>query len=207
MIDLIKQDGLPVSIVVPTTSKRIGFFNAFVKPMLMAQGFKEIIVVKDEGSAPVQRNIGLEKAKQPYIMFVDDDTVLPVNYVETLYDTLKMYDVDVVYTGYLGIVLNKNVQPSTNFKIPAIDFNYERLREGNFIDTTSLIKKEVCPAWDESLKRYQDWDLYLTMAEKNAYFTCVKNTYFIKYFMYEGITSKNNNIMEAYKIIKQKHGR
>jgi len=34
-----------------------------------------------------------------------------------------------------------------------------------YIHTTSLIKKDYFPGFDENIKRFQDWDLWLTMLQ------------------------------------------
>jgi len=39
------------------------------------------------------------------------------------------------------------------------------LKQNNYIPTTSLIRRKDAIKWDESLKRFQDWDLWLTMSE------------------------------------------
>jgi hypothetical protein len=45
-------------------------------------------------------------------------------------------------------------------------FNFEELKKNNFIHSTSLIRRKDAIKWDENLKRFQDWDLWLTMAEE-----------------------------------------
>jgi len=45
-------------------------------------------------------------------------------------------------------------------------FDADRLRQVNFIHTTTLIRREHFPGFDESLKKFQDWDLWLTMLEQ-----------------------------------------
>jgi hypothetical protein len=47
------------------------------------------------------------------------------------------------------------------------DFDVEKLKKMPYIHTTSLIQKECFPAggFDEKLKKFQDWDLWLTMLE------------------------------------------
>jgi hypothetical protein len=42
-------------------------------------------------------------------------------------------------------------------------FNLRRLRTGNYINTTSLIRREACASWDEKLERFQDWDFWLSV--------------------------------------------
>ena len=42
-------------------------------------------------------------------------------------------------------------------------FNAAALRQNNYIHTSALIRRECFPGFDEQLKRFQDWDLWLTM--------------------------------------------
>ena len=46
-------------------------------------------------------------------------------------------------------------------------FDAQRLRAMPYIMTSSLIRAKDFPGFDESLKKFQDWDLWLTMLEKN----------------------------------------
>ena len=63
--------------------------------------------------------------------------------------------------AYSGFCLGKKTFSS-------FPFSAERLRIMPYIHTTSLIRREAFPGFDESLKKFQDWDLYLTML-KNGY--------------------------------------
>ena len=45
-------------------------------------------------------------------------------------------------------------------------FDAEKLKKIPYIHTTSLIRREFFPGWDENIKRLQDWDLWLTMLEQ-----------------------------------------
>ena len=44
-------------------------------------------------------------------------------------------------------------------------FNPDKLRKENYIMTASLIRRNDFPYFDKELKRFQDWDLWLTMLE------------------------------------------
>jgi glycosyltransferase involved in cell wall biosynthesis len=198
------DEGLPISVIVPHVSRRDDFFNNYCLPSINACEPLEVIVVTDMGSAPKQRNIGLENASQPLIIWIDDDVILPQNYLSTLHDAIKNYDV--AYTGYMGIVLDPSTEPNHNFRIPTIDFDYERLRSSNYISTMSLIRKSMAIKFDERLKRLQDWDLYLRMYKNGSTFIGVHNTYFMACFFDKGLSSNNNiSYQEALRIIKQKH--
>ncbi|MFA6422553.1 MAG: hypothetical protein WCV92_04085, partial [Candidatus Buchananbacteria bacterium] len=45
-------------------------------------------------------------------------------------------------------------------------FDPERLRQMPYIHTSALIRREHFPRFDLSLKKFQDWDLWLTMLEQ-----------------------------------------
>lgn len=45
-------------------------------------------------------------------------------------------------------------------------YSPEKLKKMPFITTTSLIRVEHFPGFDESLKKFQDWDLWLTMLSR-----------------------------------------
>lgn len=215
MIDVIEyDDGLPVSIIVPLSEKRKKFFNEYVFPLLEANRVKEIIINNNFGSAPKKRNEGFKKATQEYVMFCDDDILLPSDYIEKLYDYLinarkENSNVGYCYTGYKGIVLNPETHPiKNNFDIPSIKFDADSLKRGNYISTMSLVCKECLPEipFDESLKRLQDWNLWLTMLDMG----CVGVLYpydskFMAFYLDEGITSNSNNETDAILTVLRKH--
>jgi hypothetical protein len=45
-------------------------------------------------------------------------------------------------------------------------FDFERLKKMNYINTASLVRKEAYPLFDVSLKKFQDWDIWLTLAKR-----------------------------------------
>lgn len=54
----------------------------------------------------------------------------------------------------------------------------ERLKRFNFVHTNSLIRRAAFPGFDESLKRFQDWDLWLTVMERGGRGVWVPETLF-----------------------------
>jgi hypothetical protein len=59
--------------------------------------------------------------------------------------------------------------------------------------------------FDENIKRFQDWDIYLTMLERGIEGILTPNTFFWAYYLDEGITSNNVDVNEAVFAIRNKH--
>jgi glycosyltransferase involved in cell wall biosynthesis len=208
MIKIDKIDeGLPISVIVPLSKNRREFFNNMTLPLIEANNPIEIIINDDEGSAPKKRNAGYKKSTQPFLFFIDDDILLPSNYLKSLYDALiKNSNVGFAYTGYRGIVLHPESHPiHGNFQIPAIEFNTIALKQGNYISTMSLLRRELFPGFDENLKRLQDWSLWLTIVENGGKGILVPNLTFYAYYLDSGITSNTNSEIDAINAIRIKH--
>ena len=204
------EEGLPISVIIPLGEKRRDFFENNVLPMIEANNPMEIIVNSNVGGSQKKRNDGFKKSTQQYVFFCDDDIVLPANYLQLLYETLVKNSnnpkIGYTYTGYYGIVINPRTHPlGGNFTTQSTVFNADTLRQGNYISTMSLIKREVFIGFDENIKRFQDWDMYLTMLEKGIEGILTPNTFFWAYYLDEGITSNGNNINEALYAIRDKH--
>lgn len=202
------DDGLPVSVIVPLTKSRRGFFENMVLPLIEANNVNEIIVNDSEGLAPKKRNDGFLKSTQPYIFFCDDDILLPATYIESLLKVLeKNPDIGFAYTGYHGIVLHPESHPMRgNFEIPAVQFNAAALKRGNYISTMSLVRKDLFPMFDEKLKRLQDWDIWLTLVNRGVKGALVASQTFYAYYLDAGITSNQNSEIDAINAIRNKHG-
>jgi len=201
------DDGLPISVIIPLSKNRKDFFENMVLPLIEANNVNEIIVNDDEGRAPKKRNDGFKKSTQPFIMFIDDDILLPSNYILTLYNILiKNHDIDFAYTGYDGIVLHPESHPiGGNFRIPPVEFNPKALNYGNYISTMTLMRREVFPMFDENLKRLQDWDMFLTIVKNGSKGILVPNLTFYAFYLDSGITSNNNSEIDALNAIRIKH--
>lgn len=198
--------GLPISVVVPLSQQRNSFFNGYVLPMLQANNPKEIIVNDDAGNAPSKRNAGAKVATQPYLFFCDDDILLPKDYLSTLLQTLTDNpQCGYAYTGYQAIVLSPTHPIGRNYHVASTTFNASALRQYNYISTMSLMRKEFFSGFDESIDRFQDWDLWLTLLEKGVTGICVKTLEFLAFYLDAGITSHKNNPNDSIHKIQIKH--
>jgi glycosyltransferase involved in cell wall biosynthesis len=204
------EEGLPVSVIIPYTpsQKRKRFFEQFVLPSIEGMNPIEIIINDNVGLAPKKRNDGFDKSTQPYVLFADDDIIFPKDFLEKAIKALeKNPGKGYAYAGYWGVVDQnlRNHPVGRNFNIPSVPFNGTQLRMGNYISTMSLIKREHFPRFDETLKRFHDWDIFLTLLSKGIEGVCVPEIEFMAFYLDEGITSNSNNEMDALQDIKQKH--
>jgi glycosyltransferase involved in cell wall biosynthesis len=197
---------LPISVIVPLSERRKVFFEQYVMPMLLANHPKEIIINDYFDTAPTKRNTGAASSTQPYLFFCDDDIILPKDYLKTLYNTLQKHpECGYVYTGYVGIVLTADHNIKNNYRERSMPFDAKTLKDHNYISTMALIKKSVFVGFDKELKRFQDWDMWLTMLEKGVTGVYEPNIDFMAFYLDNGLTSKQNPLYDAYNIIKAKH--
>jgi len=74
----------------------------------------------------------------------------------------------------------------------------------NYISTMSLIRANDFPGFDESLKRFQDWDLWLTMMEQGKHGVFCGQTVFDTELK-DGISHNGVDHNTALNIVKAKH--
>ena len=119
---------------------------------------REISLVRQENKgAPAARNKGFELSKGEYVIFWDADVVGEPDMLEKMLQALeKNPEVSFAYSNFYFGKKKMQGQP----------FNSSTLKQNNYIHSTSLIRREAVVQWDESLKRFQDWDLWRTMAEQ-----------------------------------------
>jgi len=107
--------------------------------------------------APAARNKGFRQSSGDFLFFCDDDIILEKNVLGKMIEILNKH-LDISYV-YCDFYLDWK-------KFKSFNFNEERLKKMPYISAMSLIRREHFPGWDESLKKFQDWDLWLTMLEK-----------------------------------------
>ncbi len=114
----------------------------------------KIINQENQGSN-FARNNGSKFARGDYLLFCDADIVLRDDFLETMLSALKSSGRSYAYSSHKFGFKNFNLWK----------FDEAKLKQMPYIHTTSLIKKDDFPGFDENIKRLQDWDLWLTMLE------------------------------------------
>ncbi len=139
------------------------------------------ILEQDNKGANSARNFGLQSATGEYIIFWDADTVARPDMLEKMLKTL--HDNPKVSYTYSQYKFGWK-------KMKGRIFDPELLKKFNYIDQTSLIRRTDLPAsgCDASVKRFQDWDLWLSMLENN------KTGIFIPEILYKNITRGRKGI-------------
>lgn len=97
---------------------------------------------------------GFQEAKGKFLLFLDSDIEMQPNMLELLYKALETHPRAAYAYGSFKFGFKE-------FK--AFPFNPERLRQMNYIHTSALIRREDFPGFDPKIKKFQDWDVWLTM--------------------------------------------
>lgn len=167
---------------------------------------------QENKGAPAARNRGRASAQGEYLFFCDADAVLKENALEELLNALS--DHPEASYAYSSFNWGRKL-----FKLSP--FDAERLRREPYIHTMSLIRAIDYPnqGWDESIKKFQDWDLWLTMLEAGKIGIFVDKVLFkvapggtisswLPSFAYKLLPflSAVKKYKKALAIIKRKHG-
>ncbi len=164
---------------------------------------------KNQGAAAA-RNLGFRASQGKYLFFADADLLLKPKLFEKMRRVLENYsEPGYVYSSFkFGW---KRFCPGS--------FSAAKLKAGPFIHTSSLIRRECFPGFDPKLKKFQDWDLWLTILEAGWPGIWIAESLFtvraggtiscwlpkFAYQLFPWLTAVKK-YRRAEKIIKEKHG-
>ncbi|MFA5047560.1 MAG: glycosyltransferase family A protein [Patescibacteria group bacterium] len=107
--------------------------------------------------APTARNNGFKESVGEYVIFFDADIVAKPSLLAKLLKALEgNSDASYAYSSFIFGWKRFKLWP----------FDAGKLRQMPYIHTSALIRREHFPGFDPSLKKFQDWDLWLTMLEQ-----------------------------------------
>lgn len=171
-----------ISIIIPVYNQAEHLDNCLASIRKQTYGKYEIIVVDDGSSddiktvirkyqqifglklsyfeqenqgASVARNRGAKLAKGEYVIFCDADIIVEPEMLELMLKTLR--ENPAASFCYSSFLWGKK-------KFILWPYDAEKLKQMPYINTASLIRKEHFLGFDEKLKKFQDWDLWLTMS-------------------------------------------
>lgn len=178
----------------------------------LKSGNHYLFINQEHSGAPAARNRGLAEARGEYLFFCDADAVLKPEALEVM----------------AGVLENN---PSLSYAYPSFywgrklfqvgEFSAEKLKRAPGIHTMALIRRKDFPSsgWDESIKKLQDWDLWLTMLEEGKTGYWVRQVLFtvtpggtisswLPSFAYKLLPflPSVRKYRAAVKIVKEKHG-
>lgn len=196
---------MPVSVVVPHQQSRSAWFHEKCLPSIERNWPAEIIIESYEGGACAKRNSGADKATQKYLMFVDDDSVL---YDDCLGEMLSALEKD-PHASFAYSDTAMVLYPGVDYPHPAgirkaRSWDIPSLKNGNYIETMSLMRRDVFPGFDPMIKRFQDWDVWLTLAARGHYGVYIPKVLFELHHFDAGITA-SVPFEPALAAIKRKH--
>lgn len=119
---------------------------------------KPLVIDQENKGAPSARNRGAQIATGEYVIFLDADTFCYPDMIKMMREALEQNSM----ASYAYSQFRFGWK-----KIKSHEFDPGLLIKVNYVDTTSLIRRSDLAPFDESLERFQDWDLWLTMLEQN----------------------------------------
>lgn len=185
----------PLTIIIPN---KVGESPDTTIASLYRQSFLdfELRVVNDfTGNANRARNEGFKAISSKYVLFSDNDIEWQPGSLASMFEALERNRRFTYAYGWYemeGKCFCKK------------EFNGEDLRCKNYISTMSMIRAADHPGFDETIRRLQDWDVWLTLLERGKKGIYVDRLIF-KTAKRNGITYNSIPWEDALKAIERKH--
>lgn len=127
------------------------------RPLFQTVGISFRFITQANRGANAARNAGAREAQGEYIIFCDADISMEREMLGKMLAALKNNpSASYAYSSFLWGRKAFNLWP----------FSAEKLKQMPYVHTTSLIRRSNFLGFDENVKRFQDWDLWLTMLER-----------------------------------------
>jgi len=167
------------------------------------------VINQENKGAAAARNRGFKASSGTYVIFCDADVIMRPDMLEMMVRALdKNQHASYAYASF-----------RFGWKTFRLwEFNSDRLKKMPYIHTTSLIRRECFCGFDESLKRFMDWDLWLSMLKNghtgiwiNQVLFTVKSggkisSWMPSFLVTLGIGNRAKEYKESAAIIFKKHG-
>ena len=151
-----EKEEVEIIVVNDGSIDEISNFQFPISKMIQERGLSLQWIDQEHRGAAAARNTGFDASSGRYLFFCDADIRLEPNCLEKMINALEQNpDAAFAYSQF-----------QFGWKtFSSFPFDPERLKRLNYIHTSSLIRREWFPRFDERLKKFQDWDLFLTITE------------------------------------------
>ena len=155
----LEKQGLGCEILAIDDASRDGSQRVLrsIRQMHQEIDLKCLYLKKNQGLSRV-RNLGMKKAKYPFVCFLDADNELIPDNLYLFYRTLQETGAALTYGNLLVLEGKKTVKLYSHEVIQSDIF------EGNYVDAFCLVDRMqiiACGGYDPSLIGWEDWDLIL----------------------------------------------
>ena len=144
------------------------------------------------------RNMGLGLIKGDYLLFVDSDNYLDMDYIEQLYSKLIETNADIAYCDLFN-------PEKEEYYLKSREFDLTDFLNASFIDNCSLIRRSIIgdARYDEKLnrKKLEDYDFLLNLILNNGAKAVYQPNTKLNYRVFEtGSISLRNSVKYHYEI-------
>ena len=144
------------------------------------------------------RNMGLGLIKGDYLLFVDSDNYLDMDYIEQLYVKLIETNADIAYCDLFN-------PEKEEYYLKSREFDLTDFLNASFIDNCSLIRRSIIgdARYDEKLnrKKLEDYDFLLNLILNNGAKAVYQPNTKLNYRVFEtGSISLRNSVKYHYEI-------
>jgi hypothetical protein len=163
------------------------------------------LIRQEHQGAPAARNRGKSEALGEFLLFLDADSVPQPDLIARFLAALEDHPaVSYAYCDYSVRLTEGSVREPIMRSRP---FDPDALRQGNYVDTVSLIRARDCPDWDPDIRSLQDWDLWLTLLDQGKSGVYVPGALFESIDRPESITRSwsLNHYAQALADVRSKH--
>lgn len=175
-----------VSIIIPTHGKRD---LSLVTQAINESSYKhvEIIIVNEGKERSAQRNIGIDRSKGKYLLFLDSDMMIHKSLITECVWTMERYSL------YQGFYIPEIIKTKGLFGTIR---NWERqFYTGTLIDVVRFVRACNCPKFDESMSGPEDtdWERRINGKKETSYFPYYhyEDINFISYFKKKAYYAKS----------------
>jgi len=162
--------------------------------LLMNYPFVKLFKIEHSGGSAA-RNYGIRNSSGEYLIFPDADCLLFPNCLEKMKKVLDEYrNVTFVYCHFFMVEPEGWAQPFLAYR-----FKEKLLEQVNFISSVTLVRRVDDLIWDESLKRFQDWELWLRLVRKGKKGKLLEEILFWHFLRKSSVTSRCGDAKEYQK--------